>query len=426
MKKVRNIIFILCLTLFLSLFVSCNDKENNNNNNNTEQPTEVVDYVGQLKLDKTVTASDSFFESEGVGLATLVRNVDGDTAVFKTSNQEFTARFLGVDTPESTGQVEKWGKTASLFTANKLNNAVSIVVQSDGGAAQKDTTGSRYLTFVWYKATADSDYRLLNLELVQEGLSFGKTSTITKYKNNFVSAHNQAMAQKLRLWGNEADENYFAGSALQVSVKYILENKTELLSQNAKVRFEATVVRIDGLYVYVQDYDGETDKVYSILMYLGYNFTSNKLQPGYRLSICGNIQEYGGYVQISGLTDLPVAHEDNLKFIEKANVKETNVSVSDVLNASELDMRKFVSLENIKVTSVYTTASGDSKGAMTITGKVGEETITIRTSVLRKDYEAVTEDYFKNKTISVKGLIEEYNETKQIKVVSIDDVTIIE
>ncbi len=421
MKKIRNILYVLCFTFALLLFVSC-DKENDDNNNS------YIDYVEQTKLNINVTASHSFFGSDGVALATLVRSVDGDTAVFIANGQEFTARFLGVDTPESTGQVEKWGKTASLFTASKLSSAVSIVVQTDGGAAQKDTTGNRYLTYIWYKPSVDADYRLINLELVQEGLSYGKTATANLYKSQLIGAQNQAMTQKLRLFGDDVDENFFSGSALNTDIKYILENSTTLLEQNAKVRFEATVVRTEGLYIYVQDYDAETDKVYSLLLYTGYNFSSKKIVIGNRLSICGTVQSYEGNVQVSGLKDLAVKNEDNIQYISSNyEIKKTPVTVSDIVNATNMDERRFVTLENIKVERIYTTNNGGSSdGAMTITGKVGDETVTVRTTVLRENYELITEEYFKGKTITVTGFIETYENSKQIKVVSIEDVIILQ
>ncbi|MDE5545916.1 MAG: thermonuclease family protein [Anaeroplasmataceae bacterium] len=417
MKKIRNILLILCSILALGFFASCKKEE---------EPG-YVDYVEQTKLNINVTASHKFFGEDGIAFATLVRCVDGDTAVFIANDTEFTARFLGVDTPESTGQVEKWGKTASKFTAEKLTKAVSLVVQTNGGAAQLDTTGNRYLTYIWYKPSADADYRLINLELVQEGLSYGKSETAPLYKEVLIAAQNQAMQQKLRIFGDDIDENFYYGDAKQVTIKYILENSDTLLAENAKVRFEATVVRKDGLYIYVQDYDAETDKVYSILLYTGYNFESKKMVVANRVSICGNIQEYEGNIQISGLRDTASKNPDNIQFIEKDyEIKTTSITAEELINATSLMERMFVKLENVKVTSLWTTKEGSSAGAITITGQVDDKTVTIRTTVLRVNYELVTEDYFDGKTITVMGFIETYNGAKQIKLVSVDDVAFVE
>ncbi|MCM1131152.1 MAG: thermonuclease family protein [Roseburia sp.] len=423
MKKGRKLLFILSFIICLGILISC--KEETTLEPPIEPTVEIVDYVEETKLNINVTESHQFFGSDGVSLATLVRCVDGDTAIFIANGQEFTARFLGVDTPESTGQVEEWGKTASLFTAGKLNTAVSIVVQTNGGAAQKDTTGTRYLTYVWYQPEANAEYRLLNLELVQEGLSYGKSSTASLYASQLIAAQNQAMHQKLRMFGDKKDENYYYGDAQAVTIKHILEHQEEMIKEVTKVSFDCTITREDGLYVYAQDYDAETNEVYSLLLYKGYNLSTKKLVLGNRVKITGNVQEYGGLVQISNMQDIAVASDDNIKLLEKNyEIKVTTISAEDLLNASSSKERLLVKLENVKVVSMYTTKEGDSAGAITITGEVDGKTVKIRTSVLRKEnYELITESYFENKTITVVGLLETYENSKQVKVVSIDDVT---
>lgn len=429
MKKFRNILFIFCFALILGVLVSCvEDKKDDPTPTPTPTPIETVDYVEQTKLNINVTSDHKFFGNDGVAFATLIRSVDGDTAVFMADGQEFTARFLGVDTPESTGQVEEWGKTASLFTENKLTTAVSIVVQSNGGPAQKDTTGTRYLTYVWYQPTANADYRLLNLELVQEGLSYGKSATASLYASQLIAAQNQAMQQKLRIFGNDKDENFYYGSAKPVTLKYIHENQEALIKEVAKVSFDCTITREDGMYVYAQDFDSETNQIYSILLYKGYNLNTKKLVAGNRVKITGNVQTYNGLVQISGMQDIAVVSEDNIKVLQRNyEVVTTTLTPDELKNANSIMERQLVKLENIKVTEMYTTKQGDSAGAITITGSVGEKIVTIRTSVLRKEnYDLITESYFEGKTITVVGLVETYENSKQIKVVSIGDVTIIE
>lgn len=431
MKKIRNILLILCFVLSIGLFAACDDGGTDvPGPTPTPDPTEVVDYVAETKLNVTVTAASSFFGEEGVGLATVVRCVDGDTAVFLTGGVQFTARFLGVDTPESTGQVEEWGKTASLFTADKLNNAVSVVVQSDGGPAKLDTTGNRYLTYVWYQPSEGAEYRLLNLELVQEGLSYGKSANAKRYETQLVAAQNQASHLNLRIFGNDKDENFYYGNAQTVTIKYILEHQAEMIKDSIKVSFDCTITREDGMYVYAQDYDAETDTVYSILLYKGYNLSTKKLVKGNRVKIVGNVQEFNGMVQISSMQDIAVASEDNIKFIAKDyEIKITTITPDELLNASNEMERMIVQLNNIKVVSMYTTKQGDSRGAITITGTVGDKTVTIRTSVLylnETTKELVTESYFEGKTLKVIGLVETYEGNKQIKLVSIDDVAFVE
>lgn len=424
MKNIRKVLFILCFIFSIGLFTSCTEEEN---------PTpkdEFVDYVAETKLGIEVTSSHSFFGNDGVALAELLRCVDGDTAVFEANGQEFTARFLGVDTPESTGQVEEWGKTASKFTAGKLQNAESIVVQSDGGPAQIDTTGNRYLTYVWYRESSTADYRLLNLELVQEGLSYGKYSSIQLYSSQFEKANAQAVIQGIKVFskGKEKDPNYYYGAAQETTIKYIIENQKQLIEDAIAVKFDCTITKEDGLYVYAQDFDAETETVYSILLYKGYNLNTKKLVPGNRVSIYGNVQEYDGMVQISNMQDIGVQSLKNITLLEENyEIITTTLTAEELINASNDTERMLVKLENISVQSVYTTQSGSSAGAMTITGTVDGKTVTVRTSILRTDnYGIITEDYFKDKTITVVGLIETFNGKKQIRVVSINDVTFLE
>ena len=49
--------------------------------------------------------------------------VDGDTAKFMYKDEEITARFLAIDTPETvhpTKEEEKYGKEASEYTCRKI------------------------------------------------------------------------------------------------------------------------------------------------------------------------------------------------------------------------------------------------------------------------------------------------------------------
>ena len=98
---------------------------------------------------------------------------------------------------------------------------------------------------------------------------------------------------------------------------------------------------------------------------------------------------------------------------------------------TQLAVSTSVSMKNLEVIDVYTTKNGDSAGAMTITCRVDGKEIDVRTEVL-KDANGiiVTEQDFRGKTIDVKGLIEYFdlndtgNGTYQIKVYSLDDITI--
>lgn len=63
--------------------------------------------------------------------ATLQKCVDGDTAHFNVNGKTYKTRFLYIDTPESTNQIEPYGKEASEFTCRFLKQG-KITLETDG------------------------------------------------------------------------------------------------------------------------------------------------------------------------------------------------------------------------------------------------------------------------------------------------------
>jgi DNA/RNA endonuclease YhcR with UshA esterase domain len=90
-------------------------------------------------------------------------------------------------------------------------------------------------------------------------------------------------------------------------------------------------------------------------------------------------------------------------------------------------MSTSVEMKGLKVVDIYTTKNEESasKGAMTLTCKVGDETVCVRTTVLLDDNgKLITEKAYAGKTIDVKGIIDYYDGTYQIKVFSADNITV--
>ena len=93
--------------------------------------------------------------------------VDGDTAKFIYKEEEITARFLAVDTPETvhpTKEEEEYGKEASNYTCKKIKEANKIILEFDEESDEKDKYG-RYLVWVFV------DDSLLQEKLVSKGLA---------------------------------------------------------------------------------------------------------------------------------------------------------------------------------------------------------------------------------------------------------------
>ena len=108
-------------------------------------------------------------------------------------------------------------------------------------------------------------------------------------------------------------------------------------------------------------------------------------------------------------------------------VNEDGEEVSKEYAYAELALGTTVSMKNLVVTDVYTTDNEDSsqKGAMTLTCKVNGVTVSVRTSVFRDaSGNIITEEYFMGKTIDVYGVVDSFNGEYQVRVTTLNDVTV--
>ncbi|PLR76014.1 hypothetical protein CU633_17965 [Bacillus sp. V3-13] len=78
--------------------------------------------------------------------ATLSKCVDGDTAHFIIDGNTYKSRFLYIDTPESTNEIEPYGQEASDFTCSFLNQG-NITLETDGSELYDKY--DRLLVWVW-------------------------------------------------------------------------------------------------------------------------------------------------------------------------------------------------------------------------------------------------------------------------------------
>ena len=274
----------------------------------TTEPTlgELVDYVSQLQLNK-----NSFTAKMEV---TVKNYIDGDTVHFHVDNvisgpafsgEVLKARFLAINTPESTGRIEPYGKAASDFTKGVLKNAVSIILESDSEKWDLDSTGDRHLVWVWYKTAEDTEYRNLNLEILQNGLAIASNTSGNIYGTICTSALRQAQAHKLNVFSGQKDPDFYEGPAVELTLK---ELRTNIESyRNILVAFNCVITSNSNGTVYVEQYDPETDMYYGISVYYGNaGLTGEGLQIlniGNEVRMVGKVQYYenGDTWQISGL-----------------------------------------------------------------------------------------------------------------------------
>ena len=437
---------MLCLTItLLGGCVGTQDPETPSESGSESGNIEAVDYAASVKLDMSSTTAKTE--------ATVKTFVDGDTTHFNvpTSVMEtgvLKARYLGINTPESTGKIEEWGKKASRFTKEKLSSATSIIIESDTAEWNADSTGDRYLVWVWYKTADSEEYRNLNIEILQEGLAIASNSANNSYGSTCMKAINQAKALKLNINCGEKDPDFYYGDVVELTVKELRTN-TEAYN-GMKVAFTGIVSTDNGNNsVYVEQYDPETDMYYGFAIYYGFNLSGKGLEiltPGNEVRIVGSLQYYetGGTWQIADLNYRAMKPNDpgNIQVLgtgtaaylktdaEKFQNGKVDVVVGDekkTFDYAELALGTSVSVENLKVVDVYTTTNEESssKGAMTLTCQVDGITIDVRTTVFRDaNGNLITKDAYLGKTIDVKGIVDYFSGAYQIKVFSPDNIIV--
>ena len=447
-KTMRWISLLTVLCMLVACMAGCGEKPDSQGDDSANS---FVDYVEKTKLD--LNSNTKKLE------VTVHAYIDGDTTHFNVpddvaENGILKARYMGINTPESTGKIEEWGKKASSFTKEKLMNAAAIMIESDNDQWNLDSSGGRHLVYVWYKPTADADYRNLNLEIIQNGLSISCGTVNDRYGQEATNAFQQAKREKLHVFSGEKDPGFYYGDAYELDLKGLRTNIE--LYNGMKVAFEGVVTRNNNNSVYLEDYDAETDMYYGMSAYYGFETGAllNNLAIGNRVRVVGSVQYYeaGGTWQVSdlsyrefkpndpsntivistghsagnALTD-PAVFADGTMELEVLTSLDDDVTETKVFNYADLIMSTSISMKNLMVIDAYTTHNGgDNDGAMTLTCRADDGTmIDVRTIVLRdEDGNMKVESDYLHKTIDVVGIVDCYSGAYQIKVLTANDITV--
>ena len=462
-KKLHRILYILCFTM--TVFAACGKENGNSEQQNpenlqqnaetpteaatlaaTEAPKEVVDYAAQVQLN--MSSNSAKVE------ATVKTFVDGDTTHFYVSSDlvedgVLKARYLAINTPESTGKIEEYGKKASNFTKEKLSSATSIIIESETGSWNADSTGDRYLVWVWYRTSESEEYRNLNIEILQNGLAIANASATSRYGNAAVAAINQAKAQKLNVHSGQKDPDFYYGEAIELTLKELRTNIDAY--SGMKVAFKGIITKNNANTIYIEDYDSETDMYYGMAVYYGYNLNGAGLEiisVGNEARIVGTVQYYeaGGTYQVSDLNYRMMKPDDpnNIQLISEGNEPAYVVTDPDTFVNGEvtvaleeetitesyaaLAMNTSVEIQNLYVMDAYTTKTEDSasKGAFTLYCRVDGIPVTVRTVVLHDENgNLIKQDAYLGRTINVRGIVDYFSGDYQIKVFSPKDITIV-
>lgn len=398
-------------------------------------PFEEKDYASAVQ-----PGGDTVAVSQEVTVRSFI---DGDTVHFNVPTEVISsgvlkARFLAINTPESTGRIEEFGKAAANFTKEKLSNASSILVESDDLAWNIDSTGDRYLVWIWYKPQEGGSYRNLNIELLQNGLAQPYSAANNRYGSYCTQALNQAKTLKLHLFSGEKDPDFFYGDAVELTLKELRCHIDDYAGM--KVAFEGNIVANYNNSVYIEDYDEETGLYFGITAYYGFSLSGtglNILSLGNRSRIVGSVQYYegGGVYQISGMNYREIKPDDpgNLQKVGEGMepaytavtarmlVEETKEVDGTEYPLGELILDTTVSLTGLQVKEVHLPDEASSSSAVALVCEQDGVILSIRAEKLPEDVEL---DSLQGKSIDVKGLVDCYNGNIQVRVFSKTGITL--
>ena len=167
---------------------------------------------------------------------------------------------------------------------------------------------------------------------------------------------------------------------------------------------------------------------------------------GNEVRIVGTVQYYegGGSWQISDLNYRMMQPDDpgNIQKLSEGHSPAWVLTDTDTFVNGEVEvvleeetitmpyggyvMGTSVEMQNLTVVDAYTTSNGGSSdGAITLTCEADGVTVTVRTAVLLdENNERITADAYLGKTIDVRGIVDLYDGTCQIKVFAANNITI--
>ena len=306
-----------------------------------------------------------FNKGNKVSSGAFVNYVDGDTTHVEAKNLGYTIkiRYLGIDTPESTSEIEKWGLTASYYSkyiysgdqsllkyldvtptyagvtslilvgqsaslnGDKMTKADLKLGSSEQGTYYATADGNqRSLAYVWY-ATVDNptknDFRCLNLEMVYQGFSFGVGSvedTGEYFYKYFDKANLSAKANKRHIYSDKEDDNYYdyekytidelsmsrlytSGTSNDADLKYYPDSI--YCNKKSLYRIKGYVSRKVGTSFYFQDKPEYTASDLANSDPFGlyvFTYSETPIKVGDYVEVVGAISSYGGCYQMQGIS----------------------------------------------------------------------------------------------------------------------------
>ncbi|WP_227521909.1 thermonuclease family protein [Bacillus solitudinis] len=166
-------------------------KNNNNNNSCTSELTkEMIDLASAASPTELILGQSY--------TATLEKCTDGDTANFNVLGTTYKTRFLYIDTPENTNQVEPFGREASDFTCHFLKQG-AVTLETDG--PELFDRYNRLLAWVWVEDLLHQEV-ITKAGLVEKFYDYGTYL----YEEQVITAMDEARDNRVGIYGIEEVE----------------------------------------------------------------------------------------------------------------------------------------------------------------------------------------------------------------------------
>ncbi len=344
-------------------------------------------YLGDIetkKLKIDFSFENKEFKRDGVGKVELNRVVDGDTmSVYSGGDyQAITIRFLGIDTPESTGTIEAWGKASSKYAKETLYAAHSIVLEAEG-EERMDSNGKRWLAWVWYQPTADSEYRLFNLEEVEIAYSKYSQKVSSKYHEVMKRANDNAKLTGRRVWGETDPDFNYSKETIETTLLDLWYNH-ESFQSGTYFYVTVRLIRTIGNSMYLEDAEEQTIEIgdtgeyvtgkgafYAFYGYSGSYYRYYEIGDEFRMR-CQLEWDSDYGTQLTGVSKTSTAKPENRvePVIPVLDANELGYSLRDVKDDQGNPIKdmvsdladyfcKVVTVENLKCESVKLKGTGD-------------------------------------------------------------------
>jgi len=168
---------------------------------NKEDKLSIIDPVGNIinQINWSNIPSDQIvykvdFFTDGIS-ANVTEIIDGDTIKIILKEEEFTVRFIGIDTPETvhpTKKVEAFGIEAKEFIKNRLLNK-NITLKFDKNKFDKY---NRLLAYIYV------NNKMVNSELIKVGLAKAYLNFPFIYSSEFEQIESNAKDDRIGMWTN--------------------------------------------------------------------------------------------------------------------------------------------------------------------------------------------------------------------------------